>query len=93
MLDKCDALVVLTDWPEFRTPDFEAIRSRLRHPVVFDGRNLYDPESVESGRTGVLRGGPAGAARRDVQSAAAAATSRTPAEIEIVIMFACPAGR
>lgn len=46
MLDNCDALVVLTDWPEFRTPDFEAIRRRLKHPVVFDGRNLYDPESV-----------------------------------------------
>jgi UDPglucose 6-dehydrogenase len=46
MLDDCDALVVLTDWPEFRTPDFEAIRSRLRCPVLFDGRNLYDPERV-----------------------------------------------
>jgi len=46
MLDGCDALVVLTDWPEFRTPDFEAIRSRLRQPVIFDGRNLYDPEGV-----------------------------------------------
>jgi len=44
MLDGCDALVVLTDWPEFRTPDFEAIRSRLGHAVVFDGRNLYDPD-------------------------------------------------
>ncbi|MGE5294762.1 MAG: UDP-glucose dehydrogenase family protein [Solirubrobacterales bacterium] len=46
MLDGCDGLVVLTDWPEFRTPDFEAIRSRLRRPVVFDGRNLYDPDGV-----------------------------------------------
>jgi len=46
MLDGCDGLVVLTDWPEFRTPDFGAIRSRLRQPVVFDGRNLYDPEGV-----------------------------------------------
>jgi UDPglucose 6-dehydrogenase len=45
-LDGCDALVVLTDWPEFRTPDFEAIRRRLRQPVIFDGRNLYDPDSV-----------------------------------------------
>jgi UDPglucose 6-dehydrogenase len=45
-LDGCDALVVLTDWPEFRTPDFEAIRSRLGQPILFDGRNLYDPESV-----------------------------------------------
>ncbi|HSW02326.1 MAG TPA: UDP-glucose/GDP-mannose dehydrogenase family protein [Sedimentisphaerales bacterium] len=46
MLDGCDGLVVLTDWPEFRTPDFGTIRSRLRQPVLFDGRNLYDPESV-----------------------------------------------
>jgi UDPglucose 6-dehydrogenase len=46
MLDGCDGLVVLTDWPEFRTPDFGAIRSRLRQPVLFDGRNLYDPEGV-----------------------------------------------
>jgi UDPglucose 6-dehydrogenase len=43
MLDNCDALIVLTDWPEFRTPDFEGIRKRLRHPVLFDGRNLYGP--------------------------------------------------
>jgi UDPglucose 6-dehydrogenase len=46
MLDGCDGLVVLTGWPEFRTPDFEAIRTRLRERVVFDGRNLYDPDSV-----------------------------------------------
>ncbi|HNS20222.1 MAG TPA: UDP-glucose/GDP-mannose dehydrogenase family protein [Sedimentisphaerales bacterium] len=46
MLDHCDALVVLTDWPEFRTPDFQEIRSRLKRPVVFDGRNLYDPDHV-----------------------------------------------
>ncbi len=46
MLQGCDALVVLTDWPEFRTPDFETIRSRLTQPLLFDGRNLYDPEYV-----------------------------------------------
>lgn len=38
-----DLLVVLTDWPVFRTPDFDRIKQNLRHPVVFDGRNLYDP--------------------------------------------------
>jgi UDPglucose 6-dehydrogenase len=42
-LDGSDGLVVLTDWQEFRTPDFEAIRNRLKRPVIFDGRNLYDP--------------------------------------------------
>ncbi len=46
MLDGCDALVVLTDWPEFRTPDFAMIRGHLRRPVLFDGRNLYDPDHV-----------------------------------------------
>ncbi len=45
-LEGCDALVVLTDWQEFRTPDLDAIRTKLRDPVIFDGRNLYDPESV-----------------------------------------------
>ncbi len=39
----CDALAVLTDWPEFRTPDFESLRRNLRKPLIFDGRNLYDP--------------------------------------------------
>ncbi len=38
-----DALVVITEWQEFRSPDFEQIRGRLREPVIFDGRNLYDP--------------------------------------------------
>ena len=39
-----DALVLLTEWNEFRRPDFERIRSLLREPVVFDGRNIYDPK-------------------------------------------------
>jgi len=45
-LEGADALVIVTEWKEFRSPDFEAIRSRLRQPVVFDGRNMYDPELV-----------------------------------------------
>lgn len=45
-LDGADALVILTDWQEFRNPDFEAIAARLRKPVIFDGRNLYDPADV-----------------------------------------------
>ena len=36
-----DALVIVTEWKEFRTPDFEAIKAALRTPVVVDGRNLY----------------------------------------------------
>jgi UDPglucose 6-dehydrogenase len=39
-----DALVVVTEWNEFREPDFAKIRSLMRHPAVFDGRNIYTPE-------------------------------------------------
>ena len=47
ILDGADALVVFTDWQEFRTPDFEQIARRLKRPVIFDGRNLYDPVYVK----------------------------------------------
>jgi len=43
-----DALIVATEWKEFRSPDFEAIRSALREPLVFDGRNLYEPALVRA---------------------------------------------
>jgi UDPglucose 6-dehydrogenase len=42
-LQGADALAIVTEWKEFRTPDFDAIRTTLRLPLVFDGRNLYDP--------------------------------------------------
>jgi len=42
-----DALAVVTEWQEFRSPDFESIRSVLKQPVIFDGRNLYDPGLVQ----------------------------------------------
>ena len=45
-LDGADALIIVTEWKEFRSPDFEEIRTRLREPVLFDGRNLYDPALV-----------------------------------------------
>jgi len=45
-LDNADALVILTDWLQFRNPDFEVITSKLKKPVIFDGRNLYDPSYV-----------------------------------------------
>jgi UDPglucose 6-dehydrogenase len=44
----CDALVVVTEWKEFRSPDFAALKGRLRTPLVFDGRNLYDPALVRA---------------------------------------------
>ena len=45
-LDGADCLVILTEWKEFRSPDFEDIKRRLRTPVIIDGRNLYDPATV-----------------------------------------------
>jgi UDPglucose 6-dehydrogenase len=43
-----DALLVVTEWKEFRSPDFDAIRRALKLPLVFDGRNLYDPAAVRA---------------------------------------------
>ena len=42
-LEGADALAVMTEWQEFRSPDFATIRARLKTPAIFDGRNLYDP--------------------------------------------------
>lgn len=47
VLDDANALVIFTDWQEFRTPDFEQIAQRLKSPVIFDGRNLYSPSFVK----------------------------------------------
>ena len=41
-----DALVLCTEWKEFRSPDFDALRRALREPVIFDGRNMFLPETV-----------------------------------------------
>jgi UDPglucose 6-dehydrogenase len=41
-----DALVVVTEWKEFRSPDFSELRSALKQPVIFDGRNLFDPAFI-----------------------------------------------
>jgi UDPglucose 6-dehydrogenase len=41
-----DALVIVTEWKAFRSPDFELIKKRLKQPVIFDGRNLYEPDSM-----------------------------------------------
>ncbi len=46
-IQKADALAICTEWNEFRSPDFEQIRRVLTQPVVFDGRNLYDPLSMK----------------------------------------------
>jgi UDPglucose 6-dehydrogenase len=51
-LQEADALVILTEWNVFRSPDFEAMKKALKTPVIFDGRNLYDPAYLE--RAGFL---------------------------------------
>ncbi len=43
-----DALIIVTEWNEFRYPDFERLKSALNEPVIFDGRNLYDPKRMHS---------------------------------------------
>lgn len=47
-LEGADALVVVTEWKAFRSPDFERVRNALALPVVFDGRNIFDPREVEA---------------------------------------------
>ncbi len=47
-VEDADALIVCTEWPVFRSPDFERIRDALRQPVVFDGRNVYPPSMMEA---------------------------------------------
>ncbi len=47
-LDGADALVIVTEWKEFRSPDFSVIKQKLKTPVIFDGRNLYDPVLVRA---------------------------------------------
>lgn len=46
-LKGADVLAIATEWREFRSPDFDAIRAALREPAIFDGRNLYDPRTLE----------------------------------------------
>jgi UDPglucose 6-dehydrogenase len=41
-----DALIVVTEWNEFRRPNFQRIKELLKHPVIFDGRNIYDPAEM-----------------------------------------------
>jgi len=47
-LTDADALVVVTEWSTFRSPDFEQIKTRLSQPTIFDGRNLYDPARLRA---------------------------------------------
>ena len=46
-LDGADALVIVTEWKAFRSPDFEQVMQKLARPIIFDGRNLYEPASMK----------------------------------------------
>jgi len=48
VLEGADALVLITEWKTFWSPDFARIKAELREPVIFDGRNVYDPQQVEA---------------------------------------------
>ncbi|HED09948.1 MAG TPA: UDP-glucose/GDP-mannose dehydrogenase family protein, partial [Caldithrix abyssi] len=46
-LEGADALVIMTEWNEFREPDFYLIKETLSHPAIFDGRNIYNPKRMK----------------------------------------------
>jgi UDPglucose 6-dehydrogenase len=46
-LENADALIIVTEWNEFRKPDFSRVKALLKNPVIFDGRNLYDLEKMQ----------------------------------------------
>ena len=47
-LEGADVLCIVTEWQEFRSPDFTAIKTKLKSPAIFDGRNLYDPAALKA---------------------------------------------
>jgi UDPglucose 6-dehydrogenase len=47
-LERADALVICTEWSVFRSPDFGKIRSLMKTPAVFDGRNIFEPEEMKT---------------------------------------------
>jgi len=46
-VDDCDALVIVTEWKAFRSPDFEVLMEKLKRAIIFDGRNLYEPAAMQ----------------------------------------------
>ena len=46
-LKEADALIIVTEWQHFRAPDFKFVKQSLKHPVIFDGRNLFEPKQLE----------------------------------------------
>ena len=61
VLEGSEALHIVTDWKEFKNPDFDAIKALLKQPVIIDGRNLYEPALMGSlgfEYVGIGRGAP-----------------------------------
>ncbi|WP_199540028.1 UDP-glucose dehydrogenase family protein [Paraburkholderia kururiensis] len=79
-----DALVILTEWKVFKMPDFEALKAQLTMPLVFDGRNLYEPEAMAElgieyhaiGRQGAIAGARANVQPRTAGNVPAGETAR-----------------
>jgi len=72
-LEDADALVICTEWHEFRRPDLNRVRESLKDPVVFDGRNLYEPSRMaEMGFDYFSIGRPHVARQEDVEAIEAA---------------------
>ncbi len=46
VLEQADALAIITEWNEFRTPDFQRMKSIMKTPFIFDGRNIYDLDDI-----------------------------------------------
>ncbi|NLN84997.1 MAG: UDP-glucose 6-dehydrogenase, partial [Candidatus Cloacimonetes bacterium] len=46
-LNGADALLLITEWPQFRHPDFEKVKKALKQPLIFDGRNQYEPAQMK----------------------------------------------
>jgi UDPglucose 6-dehydrogenase len=46
VLEKADALAIMTEWLDYRNPDFDRMREMMRGPLIVDSRNLYDPERM-----------------------------------------------
>ncbi len=63
-LRDADALLIVTEWNEFRQPDFERMRELMKQPVIFDGRNIYEPEHDARARLHLLRRSAASRWRR-----------------------------
>ncbi|MEY3485686.1 MAG: hypothetical protein RLZZ586_1413, partial [Pseudomonadota bacterium] len=44
---QASALIIVTEWKAFRSPDFEILKQKMKTPIIFDGRNLYEPQTMK----------------------------------------------